>query len=540
MTEAMLPPLLPRIADYVGWQARYRPDVPALVLDDLVIDYAALAEAVDALARALLAAGVRKGDRVASLYPPHPFFMIDFLAAASIGAIWVGLNPRYRTRELLHVAADAEPVILFARVRIGDRDYAADLNVLRDACPSIRHLVVAEEDAAMPGAETRTAFLARGEAITAEALQTAKGAAGDRDPCLIVYTSGSTGAPKGALLHPQGLALFAHHQNMVWPVRDYRAVNYFPINHVGSVADCALPCLVAGGTLHFMEQFDAAACLALMARERITIWGSVPSTFPMILDLPEFGDADLSALELIVWGGAAMAEGVIARLADLCPRLGTNYGMTEATSAITAIAPTRDIEMLANSVGLPFPGVEVRLVDRDGHPTRAGDVGEIQARSAMNFLGYWKAGDGGQAFTDDGWLKTGDLAVQRPDGRYRLVGRTREMFKSGGYNVYPREIEAALEAHPAVEAAAVVGMADPVWQEVGAAFVVLRQPLAEAEIRSWLAARLANYKIPKAIHILEALPLLPIGKVDKRALIDMARPAAPAEGKPARRSPGNA
>jgi acyl-CoA synthetase (AMP-forming)/AMP-acid ligase II len=527
--EPAPPPLLPRITDYVAWQACHRPDVLALVLDDLTLDYAALADAIDALARALLAEGVRKGDRVASLYPPHPFFMIDFLAAASIGAIWVGLNPRYRLRELLHVVTDAEPVILFARARIGERDYGADLEELRRSCPSIRHVVVAEEDAVLPEGETRSAFLARGKAVTAGALQAAKDAGSDRDPCLIVYTSGSTGAPKGALLHSQGLALFAHHQNVVWPVRDYRAVNYFPINHVGSVADCALPCLVAGGTLHFMEQFEPAACLSLMARERITIWGSVPSTFPMILDLPEFGDADLSAVELIVWGGAAMAEGVIARLVRLCPRLATNYGMTEATSAITAIAPTRDIDVLANSVGLPFPGVDVRLVDRDGRPARAGEVGEIQARSAMNFLGYWKAGHEGQSFADDGWLKTGDLAVQRPDGRYRLVGRTREMFKSGGYNVYPREIEAALEAHPAVEAAAVVGIPDPVWQEVGAAFVVLRQRLTEAQIASWLAERLANYKIPKAIHILTALPLLPIGKVDKRALIEMARLATPAQ-----------
>jgi acyl-CoA synthetase (AMP-forming)/AMP-acid ligase II len=524
--EPLLPPLLPRITDYVAWQARHRPDVPALVLDDLKLDYAGLADAVDALARALLAAGVSKGDRVASLYPPHPFFMIDFLAAASIGAIWVGLNPRYRLRELLHVVTDAEPVVLFARARIGERDYGPDLEELCRSCPTVRHLVVAEEDAVLPEAETRSAFLARGQAVTVETLQAAKGACLDRDPCLIVYTSGSTGAPKGALLHSQGLALFAHHQNVVWPVRDYRGVNYFPINHVGCVADCALPCLVAGGTLHFMEQFEPAACLSLMARERITIWGSVPSTFPMILDLPGFADADLSAVELIVWGGAAMPAPVIERLVRICPRLGTNYGMTEATSAITVIAPTDDVEILANSVGFPFPGVEVRLVDGDGRGTPPGGVGEVQARSPMNFLGYWKAAESGDAFAEGGWLRTGDLAVQRPDGGYRLVGRTREMFKSGGYNVYPREIEALLEAHPAVEAAALVGVPDPVWQEVGAAFVVLREALAEAALAAWLAERLANYKRPKTIHVLAALPLLPIGKVDKRALAEMARRSA--------------
>lgn len=514
-----LPPELPRISDYAGWHARRRPDAVALRLDGRGWTYAELAAAVDRLARALLAAGIGKGDRVATLQPPHPAYLVDFLAAASIGAIWVGLNPRYRLDELLHVLTDSEPAILLARRHIGDRRYDEELAAIAAACPSLRRIVLHDSADGPPGSEPMAAFLRSGEAIGPERLDAARAGCGGRDPCLIVYTSGSTGAPKGALLHHAGLARFSLAQNRLWPLSPLRVINYFPINHVGSVVDCSLPCLVAGGTTIFMEKFDPAECLRLMARERVTLWGSVPSTFPMILDLPDFADHDLSAVELIIWGGAAMGEEMIARLAALGPALATNYGMTETTSAITAIAPTRDLERLANSVGPAFPGVEVRLCGADDVPVGPGEVGEVQTRSALNFLGYWRRPDAtAEAFTSDGYFRTGDLAVLRPDGCYRIVGRIKEMYKSGGYNVYPREVEAVLESHPAVEAAAVVAMPDPTWQEIGVAFVTLAAPADPADLYVWCRARLANYKLPKRIEIERELPLLPIGKIDKAAL----------------------
>lgn len=514
-----LPPLLPRISDYAGWHATRRPETVALKLDDRAWTYAELASAVDRLARALMAAGIRRGDRVATLQTPHPQYLIDFLATVSIGAIWVGLNPRYQLEELLHVVADSEPAILLARRHIGDRCYDAELAALAASCLSLHRVILHDEADCPAGTESMAAFLRAGEAIDAEALLAARASSGGRDPCLIVYTSGSTGAPKGALLHHEGLARFSLGQNRLWPLSPLRVINYFPINHVGCVADCSLPCLVAGGTTIFMEKFDPARCLALMARERVTLWGSVPSTFPMILDLPDFADHDLSAVELIVWGGAAMGEDVLARLATLGPPMATNYGMTETTSAITAIEPTHDLEALAHSVGDAFPDVEVRLCDANGTPAAEGDIGEVQTRSALNFLGYWRRPEAtAEAFTEDGYFRTGDLAARRPDGRYRIAGRIKEMYKSGGYNVYPREIEAVLESHPAVNAAAVVAMPDPVWQEIGVAFVTLAAPVAPADLDAFCRGRLANYKLPKHILIETELPLLPIGKVDKTAL----------------------
>jgi acyl-CoA synthetase (AMP-forming)/AMP-acid ligase II len=307
--------------------------------------------------------------------------------------------------------------------------------------------------------------------------------------------------------------------NSLWPLSPHRVINYFPINHIGSVVDCMMPCLVAGGTQVMLEQFDPAVCLELIERERITLWGSVPSVFQMQLELPNFAQFDLSSVQLIAWGGAAMRRETIERLRALCPKLATNYGMTETSSAITMVEPTDDLDVLANTVGHPRPGSEVRLVDDQGRPIPIGHPGEIQVRSRCNFLGYWQRPDAtAAAFTSDGFFRTGDLGEQRSDGRIRLIGRLKEMYKSGGYNVYPREVETVIEAHPGVASAAVVSIPDPLWQEIGVAYVVPRESITTQQIEQYCRDRLANYKLPKRIVLVAELPLLPIGKVDKRTL----------------------
>jgi acyl-CoA synthetase (AMP-forming)/AMP-acid ligase II len=296
-----------------------------------------------------------------------------------------------------------------------------------------------------------------------------------------------------------------------------------PINHVGCVVDISTPTLVDGGCIIFMEDFDPETAMQLMERERISIWASVPSVFLMQLALPSLPDFDLSAVELIVWEGAAMPIEAIRQLLEFGKPLATNYGMTETTSAITIVDPTRDEDRLANSVGTPFGGVDVRLVTADGTIAAPGEPGEIQARSVLNMQGYWgRPEETAATILPGGWLRTGDLAVERPDGNYQIVGRLKEMFKSGGYNVYPREVENVLEAHPKVELAAVVSIHDDVWQEVGIAFVQRRDAVTEAELEQHCRAHLANYKVPKKFVIMTELPLLPIGKVDKNALQQLA------------------
>jgi acyl-CoA synthetase (AMP-forming)/AMP-acid ligase II len=193
--------------------------------------------------------------------------------------------------------------------------------------------------------------------------------------------------------------------------------------------------------------------------------------------------------------------------------------MTESCGTITSVLPTDDLDILAHSVGRHMEGAEVRLTANDDSIVARGETGEVQVRSSHNLLGYWRNRKATiAAFTADGFLRTGDLAIERPDGRYRLVGRLTDMYKSGGYNVYPREIETVLEGHPAISLAAVVSAPDPLWQEVGIAYVVAIAPITARELAAYCRTLLAAYKIPKRIIVAADLPLLPIGKVDKRAL----------------------
>jgi acyl-CoA synthetase (AMP-forming)/AMP-acid ligase II len=417
------------------------------------------------------------------------------------------LNPRYRLPELQHCLVDSSPTILLARGR------PLEIDALRASCASLEQVVLFDD------AISIATFLDRGNSIGAQQLEHARSAVESRDPCLLVYTSGSTGAPKGALLHHAGIIDFAMLCHSLWPLTPHRVINYFPINHIGSIVDCMMPCLAAGGTQIMLEQFDPMVCLELIERERVTLWGSVPSVFQMQLALPDFARFDLSSVQLIAWGGAAMPRETIERLRSICPKLATNYGMTETSSAITMVEPTDDLDILANTVGHPRAGAEVRLVDDRNRPVPVGRPGEIQVRSPCNFLGYWQQPDAtAAAFTADGFFRTGDLGEQRIDGRLRLIGRLKEMYKSGGYNVYPREVESVLEAHPGVATAAVVSIADPLWQEIGVAYVVPRGSITTQQIEQYCRERLANYKLPKHIVLTSELPLLPIGKVDKRTL----------------------
>lgn len=517
-------PSFSNLGAYVDHYARLTPEAEALVLDGERVTFAEFKLRVDALSKWLIAAGVKEGDRVATLQTPCPDYLIAFFAAASIGAIWMGLNPKYRRAELEYVVRDAQPRILLARLQIGDRSYAEDIRHLREICPTIVRTVTFE-DTANAAMEYLGKAMLEGQGIADSELADRRAAVGGRAGCLLVYTSGSTGAPKGAVLHHEGIIAFSLLQNEVWPVSPYRSLNFLPINHVGCTVDLAVPCVLAGGTMIFMEQFDARLSLDLMEREAITFMASVPSVFALQIADPTFSERDFSALQLVVWEGAAVPSEVLDQLAAICPRLATNYGMTETTSAMTVEPPSDDREVLLNSVGSVFPGVELRLVTADGYEVAEGEVGEVQVRSKYNFLGYWGRPEATrEAFTDDGFFRTGDLATQRSDGRYRIVGRLKEMFKSGGYNVYPREIETVLEAHPAVGIAAVVPLPDPLWQEVGVAFVIAKPGRAvEGDaLISWCRDRLANYKVPKRCEVVSELPLLPIGKIDKVALRKLA------------------
>ncbi len=514
-------PRLELITDYLDYHGENSPAAPAVSHDGRTLSYGELKQRVDELARALLAAGIQRGDRVATLSPPHPDFLITFLATASIGGVWLGLNPRYTRGEYAYVLADAAPAILFCRTRIGDRDYRADIAGLAAECPALRQLVVLSGDP-LPdvGGLTYDQFLANGS-VPEGGLEARRASCTGSDPALLVYTSGSTGAPKGALLPHRGLVSCCLVQSHYWNASPARILNFLPINHVGCVGDISSFLLVSGGCNVFLEQFDARRCMELIEQERITIWGGIPTTIEMCLDLPEIEQFDLSSIQMIVWSGAAASVSLIQRMLAITPRLSTSYGLTESVGSITYAEVGASPEVLAHTIGAPAPEYGFRIAGPDGAEVQPGEHGEIQLRGDFLMLGYLnRPGETAEAIDADGWLHTGDLALRRADGNVQLVGRIKDMFKSGGYNVYPREIEIVLESHSGVAMAAVVSAADPLYGETGHAFVIPAPgvSLDVEELRAFCREFLANYKIPKTFTIAAELPLLPVGKVDKKAL----------------------
>lgn len=519
-------PNLARISDYVFHHATRTPEREAAVLEDDRRTYRQLADDVLAYSALLFDHGVRRGDRVAMLSTPRPEYLVTFLATAHLGAIWMGLNPKYTRRELEYVLNDAEPRVVLAFPELSGRDYRDDLEGWAAARPDVVAFSLAEGFGRFGAvSEALAAISTEPDDITAHASEVAAS-----DAALIVYTSGTTGAPKGAMLSHRGLVHCSRTQGRRWAVNPLRLLNNLPINHIGCVGDLSCYALVSGGTQVFMESFDPKGILATIARERLTVWGQVPTMFALTLAHPGAEAADLSSLRWIVWSGAAMPQELVSRLSQLPVQLATAYGMTETTGAVTYSDLDADVGTLASTVGRPEPTYEFRIMSQHGGQA---EPGEIQVRGDWIMLGYFRRPDAtAEAFTADGWFRTGDIGVQHPDGNVTLVGRQKEMYKSGGYNVYPREVEMVLESHPDIAVAVVMGVPDAIYGEVGVA-VVLPEAGATvdlAELDAHARGALANYKIPKRIQVVDELPMLPVGKVDRLALHERLTSIA---GKPA-------
>lgn len=513
-------PRVGRVWGFLDHWASRTPDAPLDELDGTgraPRTYRRAADDVARCAAALRASGVRAGDRVAVLTTPRPEFLTVFLALSRIGAVWVGLNPRYTRDELLHVVTDSEPVLLVSLAEHAGRSYAEDMAALREAAGSVRETVALT--GSFPGAVPFEEFLARADASPLE--EPPGGAGSDDDPGLIIYTSGTTGRPKGALISHRALAEGCRLQaTRVYHSPSVSLAN-LPVGHVAGLMDVVSVPLAMGGAVCFMEDFDPAAIPGVIERAKVTLWGQIPTMFQLVMARPEAAEADLSSLEYIAWGGAPLPRELVAPLRATGARLISVYGLTESCVSVAYNEPDADEETLATTVGRPDPRLELRIVGEDGEPAAPGAPGEIQVRNPCLMSGYLGLPEAtAEAFTEDGFLRTGDVGVERPDGTIMLVGRLKEMFKSGGYAVYPREIEMALEAHPGVAAAAVVAVPDPVFHEVGAAFVVPRpgSGAGAEELVRHCRDRLAGHKVPKHVEIVEGLPLLPTGKVDKAAL----------------------
>jgi fatty-acyl-CoA synthase len=472
----------PGLGSWTARRARATPERTALVHGSRRLSYAALDDRVRALAAGLAGLGVGRGDRVAYLGPNHPAFVETMFATTALGAVFVPLNSRLAAPEHAFALADTE-----ARVLV----HAPGLDV--------RTLPTLEVGGSYDDLVTGTAE--RREPVDVD----------PDDTAILLFTSGTTGRPKAARLS---------HANLTWNAlnvlvdvdlaRDEVCLLSAPLFHAAALGMTCLPVLLKGGTLVLEEAFDVDRTLDLVPAEGVTIMFGVPTMFAALARAPRFADTDLSSVRYLLCGGAPVPPALLERYAQRGLTFLQGYGMTEAAPGVLLLDREHAREK-AGTAGRPHFFSDVRLAD----------TGEVLVRGPNVADGYWRRPqETDAAFDDDGWFRSGDVATVDGDGFHRIVDRVKDLYISGGENVSPAEVEGVLTAHPDVVDAAVIGVPDERWGETGHAWVVLA-PGATAtpdDLLAHLDGRLARFKHPRRVEVVDALPRNPTGKLDKGAL----------------------
>lgn len=506
------------VSDLVAHHARSRPDSTALVVGERRISYRELGDLVDATRAGLVARGVGHGDRVAVLGKNGLEYVQLYFATAALGAILVPLNFWHRSTEHAYAVGDAEPALLVA-----ERDYEPVLDEARAALP------VGATTLRLPGPEDDRdqweAFLRDGVAV-GEADPAGPAPVRDDDIHMILYTSGTTGRPKGAMLSHRRTVDDALAMAAVMRVRERDVfANYFPPFHVGNW-DHMKPFLLMGATVVIMREFDAGRVLGVLARERVSVVLGVPTMLHALITHPDFAATDTSSVRLLYYG-AYDPSGIMDRTAAAFGaregriQMAHTYGLTEAGPFVTW-CPPEDVFDRWGSIGRPMPGVDVVLLDPEGRPVAPGEPGEICLRGPR-MTGYWRNPEATAAALAGGRLHTGDVAVADPDGFLTIVDRTKDMIRSGGQNVWSKQVEDCLAGHPAVVDAAVIGLPDPVYEERVVAVVVATSDVEVGaalgdELRAFVRRELAGYNTPSEVVFRTDLPRTAVGKVQKHVL----------------------
>jgi acyl-CoA synthetase (AMP-forming)/AMP-acid ligase II len=511
------------LPDLLRAAARAAPDAEAFRYRNEQLTYRDWDTLADRMAAALAARGIGHGDVVALLLPSTPFYQVAYLAAARRGAVTAGINARYRRTEIGHILRRSGAALLLAVDTWHDADFRTAVATQRDTLPELRDVVW------MPADDLRHSTAQVVTQLSAGAPPAPAATIAADDPVAIVFTSGTTGVPKGAWYTHRSVLAVAEidarrYAGQPPPLQKHLAAG-LSFAHIGTMARIGLQIAFHGTTI-IHDTFDPAATLALIERERLAHFGGFPTQIIMLLDHPERPQRDLTSLKSIVLGGAPSSPELIRRIQrELNVVVSIRYSSTEVGIA-TASLPDDPPEILTTTVGKPTTGVELRIIDAANRPLPAGDVGEVVVRSPATMRGYWRdPAATAQTIDPAGWVHTGDLGCLDAAGYLHLRGRHSEMFIRGGYNVYPAEIEDRLAQHPRVARAAVIGVPDPVFGEIGWAFVVPRGPQLPTltELRAFVGAELASFKRPDGLTVLPELPVTPMFKVDKRALRGLAR-----------------
>jgi acyl-CoA synthetase (AMP-forming)/AMP-acid ligase II len=508
------------------------------------LSYRDLGARVERAAAAVMAAGVGPGERVAIWAPNTPDYVVAALGAVSAGAVLVPLGTRLKGAEAVELLRRTRTRLLFVTDAFLGVSYVSALRAaaggvaptggrnrgpLRDL-PELRTVVVLGDRAeAGEGFQDWRGFLADAADVPARAVRERADAVQPDDPADIMFTSGTTGRPKGAVTtHAQSLRAFATWADLAGLVEGDRYLVVNPFTHTFGWKAGVLAALMRGATVLPQPVFDAEAVLAKVSSERVTVLPGAPTVYQSLLDHPARGSYDLHTLRLAVTGAAVVPLELVTRIRE---ELGfrtvlTAYGLTESCGLVTMGRRGDDPGLIAATSGRAVPGVTVRVADEESKEQPAGTPGEIQVRGYTVMREYFEDPEETElAFTRDGWLRTGDIGVLDDEGNLRITDRLKDMYIVGGFNAYPAEIEQVLARHPLVADVAVVGVPDPRLGEVGKAFVVPRGELAEgadpeaaAELIAWSRREMANYKVPRQVEFISELPRNASGKILKGQL----------------------
>lgn len=500
------------LARVLADRAKRYGDKPAVVFEGQRYTYREFAAFVGRYAALLRKMGIKKGDRVALQLPKGMEFIFFHLAALSLGAVTLPLNTAYAPEEIAYFLSDSESSLFitdrqrFARVHKELARAAGTRTFLLDDASPDGFGPLAKELAGVEGAQDPRDYPARGD-----------------DVAMICYTSGTTGKPKGAMITHRNLVsnLLALQEVWRWTERDV-LLHVLPLFHVHGLAVALHGGLCAGSTIIMHARFDPERVWAAIEKEKCTMFMAVPTIYHRLLNAWEAAKPDLRSMRVFISGSAPLPENLFAQFEDATGfRLLERYGMTEAQ--MIASNPFDPARRIPKSAGYPLPGVQIRVVSPSGQDVPPGEVGEVWVKGDNVFAGYWRNSEKTRESFVEGWFRTGDLGRQDPADQLRLylVGRAKELIISGGYNVYPREVESVLEQHRAVREAAVFGVPDEDLGEKVTAVVTLQKGAPEVpsgELISFCRQRLAGYKCPKEIFHLEELPRNAMGKIQKDVL----------------------
>lgn len=478
--------------------------------------FRALQSDIRRAAAAFLHEGVRRGDRVALWAPNSPEWVIAALGALSIGAVLVPINTRFKGVEAAFVLNAARARLLLCAEGFLGGSFVGALQECGEPLPHLARTITWSE---------WPEFVRAAEQVSDAAIDAAIEAVAPDDLSDLIFTSGTTGKPKGVMTsHAQTLRMVDGWVDVIGLTEGDRYLIVNPFFHTFGYKTGIIACVMQGCTIVPQAVFDVPRTLELVAREHITTLPGPPTLFLTILDYPDRDAFDLSSLRLAVTGAASIPVSMIVRMrAELTfQTVVTGYGLTEATGTVTMCRHDDDPETIATTSGRAVEGVEVRIVDDAGNSVAAGQPGELWCRGFNVMLGYFEdPAKTAETITPDGWLRTGDIAVMDERGYVRITDRIKDMFIVGGFNAYPAEIEATLITHPQIAQAAVVGVPDARLGEVGHAFVVARAgagAIVADDIIEWCRERMANYKVPRAVTIIDTLPVNASGKVQKFVL----------------------